>query len=241
MTSGPRAPVKVGLIGLGKVGRATLKQMQSGGGGRLGLWWAADSRCLVSRRELPSRQRRPLDCCRPRRTVRSTLESPASGAYPEHRSPVSKATGRRSTCSGPDGRPREWIILDTAASSLDVDYKIASTMIGAAGLCTASKTAWADDASCTRLLAEAEKRRTLLGLNCTTGVWVDQMEILPIVASELRTGPLTMTKRDNSSFNLFFSELSGSSSPEEALRKIEAAGTLEPDADGLNGRSGTRS
>jgi hypothetical protein len=128
----------------------------------------------------------------------------------------------------------EWVVLDTASVSSEDDYEVVRSLMGTTGICTASKTAWADFGRCSTLLRTAERQRTLLGLNCTLGVWVDQMESLPLVISEFTGGRLTVTKRDNSSFNLFFAKTHEGLSPNEVLSQLGESGHLEPGAKGLS-------
>ncbi len=130
--------------------------------------------------------------------------------------------------------PREnWVIIDTTTSSAQVGQALASNFMGCASYCTANKNPWADSNMCTKLYHEAEGTQTLLGLNCVAGVWVDQMEILPVVLRHLKSGRLTVVKRDNSSLNLFFEKVGSGMQADDAVATIAASGHLEPSADGL--------
>jgi hypothetical protein len=131
-------------------------------------------------------------------------------------------------------KPLEWIVFDATSSKQETDYEIASAAIGCLGFCTANKTPWADHRMCAELYKEAREAETCLGLNCTTGVWVDQMDIIPIVMLGFQRGRIAITKRDNSSLNTFVSKVGSGKSAETALREITKAGLLEPGAEGLS-------
>ncbi len=128
---------------------------------------------------------------------------------------------------------KNWVIIDATATDADAGRTLARTVLGCACYCTANKNPWADYDSCVKLYREAERTHTLLGLNCIAGVWVDQMEILPVVMQQLKSGRLVVTKRDNSSLNLFFEKVGCGIPAEKAMVAIAASGHLEPDLGGL--------
>jgi homoserine dehydrogenase len=122
---------------------------------------------------------------------------------------------------------RDWVMLDMSLSSAEADCQIARKLMGCIAYCTGNKALWADYELCSDLYDEARRGRTQLGLNCTTGVWVNQMEVLPIVALALKRGRVDIRKRDNSSFNSFFSKVGQGLDSGRAISEIAAAGHLE--------------
>jgi hypothetical protein len=128
----------------------------------------------------------------------------------------------------------ERIVFDTSSSRPEIDYEMARAVMGCRGLCTANKGPWADSDMCAELFREARDAETCLGLNCTTGVWVDQIDIVPLVMLGFRRGRIAITKRDNSSLNTFISKVGSGKSAESAFREVMNAGLLEPGAEGLD-------
>ncbi len=124
----------------------------------------------------------------------------------------------------------EWIIIDTTFMSAENAYKLASSLLGSLDFVTANKTAWADRGMCQKLYSTASQTRTLLGLNCTVGVWADQMEYVPLFLKILRRREGQIAKRDNSSLNLFLAKVGEGFSPKKALAAVVAGGYLEPGA-----------
>jgi hypothetical protein len=120
-----------------------------------------------------------------------------------------------------------WVILDMSQLSAEADCELVRRLLGCMAYCTGNKAPWADYQLCSDLYGEAKRRRTQLGMNCTTGVWVDQLEVLPIVVLGLKEGRVDVRKRDNSSFNSFFSKLGQGFDSDRAISEIAAAGHLE--------------
>lgn len=69
-----------------------------------------------------------------------------------------------------------------------------------------------------------------LGLNGTQGVWVDQMEYVPLFLRALSGKDGIILKRDNPSVNLFFARLGDGWTPTEAFQDVISGGFLEPGA-----------
>ena len=130
---------------------------------------------------------------------------------------------------------KNWVIIDATTLNAEAGRMLARSVLGCACYCTANKNPWADHDLCAKLYGEAEETHTLLGLNCVAGVWVDQMEILPVVMQQLKSGRLSVVKRDNSSLNLFFEKVGSGIPAEKAVAIIAARGHLEPGRDGLAG------
>jgi hypothetical protein len=128
---------------------------------------------------------------------------------------------------------KDWVIIDATTLNAESGRAMAHCVMGCACYCTANKNPWADHGLCAKLYQEAEGAHTLLGLNCVTGVWVDQMEILPVVMQQLKSGRLIVVKRDNSSLNLFFEKVGSGIQADKAVATIAARGYLEPGAVGL--------
>jgi hypothetical protein len=129
---------------------------------------------------------------------------------------------------------QDWVMFDTTFTQTKNDYAIADALMGCKAYCTANKTPWADYDSCSKLFQKAEESQTLLGLNCTVGVWLDQMEIIPVIMRNLISGRVDFLKRDNSSLNLFFTKIYSGLTVEETIRDLEASGHLDlPGANAL--------
>lgn len=214
------------------MGRSTLSHILESGKG-FPISWIADSKSIVSKEsepftpkeiktiiELKAKSRSPVYGGRDLVNVRT---DEFRGSRQELRILNSIMTTKE-----------EWIVFDTTALASIDDYELAKSMMGVAGFCTANKTSWADHILCSDLYHHAEKHETFLGLNCTTGVWVDQMESLPLVVKHFTRGHMTITKRDNSSLNTFFAMVDSSTKPDEAIKEIERAGHLEPGSKDLS-------
>jgi len=223
-----RSGLKLGVVGLGAVGMRVLSQMVHGRQD-LPIYWLADSRSVLSRESEPFTAQEIgtiVDLkARGRRLSHHTLDVP-NVRNDEFRDSRQESRILRSIMTAKE----EWVVVNTASLASVDDYEITRTMMGVAGLCTASKTSWADYGFCSDLYNRAKKSETFLGLNCTTGVWVDQMESLPLVMKYFTKGHMRITKRDNSSLNLFFAKVDSSVDPDDAMRGVEEAGHLEPGA-----------
>ena len=133
------------------------------------------------------------------------------------------------------GRNEEnWVVINSTYMKESDSFKVASLLIEKVrALITADKTAWAKREYCEKLFLKATERKTLLDLNCTVGVWNDQMDYVPLFLSKLGKREGLITKRDNSSLNLFFAEIDDGLSSKEALAKVTEGGFLEPGATDL--------
>ncbi|MGP8128234.1 MAG: hypothetical protein ACLP9D_10570 [Candidatus Bathyarchaeia archaeon] len=127
-----------------------------------------------------------------------------------------------------------WIILDTTSSKAEVGLKIAAASMGCLTYCTANKTPWATYENANQLYHEAERAKTLLGLNCTVGVWVDEMETIPILTKALKKGSIEILKRDNSSINFFLEKTYKGRSASTTFSDLASKGLLEPEATDLS-------
>lgn len=218
------------MLGLGKVGKNVLLHYARENH-RFKITWIADSR-----RVLTKRNNEPFDKKDVRKIVEIKDIASKAGDSPEYETRVSGSRVyefddftnemsiiREITC----GTLRESIVIDTTSSRPQADYEVARNLIGCLAYCTGNKAPWADYQLCLRLYQKARRCSTFLGLNCTVGVWVDQMEILPILAQALRAGGVQFLKRDNSSFNLFFAKVGSGTPPNRAMLEIGSSGHLE--------------
>jgi len=105
--------------------------------------------------------------------------------------------------------------------------------MGCLAYCCANKTQWADYDFCLELYELARREQTFLCLNCTQGVWLDQMEYLPVLLQNFEGGKLKLIKRDNPSLNLFYEKVWNNVSPLDAFSQIRKGGYLEPNASDL--------
>jgi homoserine dehydrogenase len=231
---GKPGSVRVGLLGFGNVGRKVI--LNNADRYYFSIYWIADSRNLVSKTSGHPFTKREM-----RRLVQIKDQYPGcfgekcrreiagSTIYElENAQQEAKVTAEMIT------EPREnWVIIDTTTLSAQAGRTLARNFMGCAAYCTANKNPWADHNLCTELYREAERTQTLLGLNCVAGVWVDQMEILPIVLRHLERGRLAVVKRDNSSLNLFFEKVGSGIRADDAIATITATGHMEPSSAGL--------
>ena len=217
---------------MGKVGRSTLSRALHSAKA-FPIYWVADSRSVLSSESepfTPKAIRAIIDLKAKGRSLSCHQEGLQKARLDEFLGPMQEMRILRSLLTTKE----EWLVLDSAPLPPADDYETAKAMMGVAGFCTANKTSWADHGLCSDLYSRAERAETFLGLNCTTGVWVDQMESLPLVMKYHTKGRLTITKRDNSSLNLFFARVDSSMDPGDAMKEIEKAGYLEPGAKGFS-------
>ena len=163
---------KFGVAGLGKVGRSMLSQMSHDEKG-FPIYWVADSGCVLSRGSEPFSPKE----------IRAIMDLKAKGralfsrTIPGARVDEFKDSREESRIlSSIMTTKEEWLVLNAASMAVGDDYGVTKGMMGVAGVCTASKTSWADFGLCSDLYRRAERSGTFLGLNCTAGVWLDQME-----------------------------------------------------------------
>jgi len=223
-----RSGLKFGAVGLGMVGRWVLSHTLRGGRD-FPIYWLADSESVLSRESEPftAKEIRAIMNLKAKgRSLSHHTQDAPKARIDEFRDLREELRILRSIMTAKE----EWAVFDTAPLAPAEDYEMAKAMMGVAGFCTANKTSWADHGLCSDLYRYAERSETFLGLNCTTGVWVDQMESLPLVMKYTTKGRITITKRDNSSLNLFFAKVDSSVDPDEAMKEIEKAGHLEPGA-----------
>jgi len=223
-----RSGLKFGAIGLGMVGRCVLSRALQGGRD-FPIYWLADSKSVISGESEPftAKEIRTIMGLKAKgRSLSSHMQGVPNARIDEFRGSRQESRILNSIMTTKE----EWLVFNTASVTSADDYEMAKAMMGVAGLCTANKTSWADYGSCSDLYHHAERSETFLGLNCTTGVWVDQMESLPLVMKYFTKGSITITKRDNSSLNLFFARIDSSMDPEDAMKEIETSGHLEPGA-----------
>jgi hypothetical protein len=129
------------------------------------------------------------------------------------------------------GSKHRWVVIDATSMPSEQDFLLIKSMMGCGAYCTVNKSPWTDFSKCKKLFSEAFSTGSLLGLNCTSGVWSDQLESIPLALREIRKiGQLVIEKRDNSSLNSFFSILNKGMSATSAISRVEQRGHLEPGA-----------
>jgi len=220
--------LKYGILGLGKVGINTLSHILRKWND-FPVYWVADSKSILSKESEPFTPTEIRAIIR----LKAQSRSPSFCRLNVPNARMNKFRDLRQelrTLNSIMPKKEEWTIFDTTTLASTDDYKLAKAMMGIAGFCTANKTLCADFRLCSALYHQAETCQTFLGLNCTTGVWADQMESVPLVMKHLSEGRVTITKRDNSSLNTFFSLVDSFANPDEAIKEIERAGHLEPGA-----------
>jgi len=224
---------KLGLLGLGKVGLNVLTQNAKQA--LFNICWIADSKNFLSRPDLsPFSANEQIRIARSKQKIQGNEQEQIT-KIPRLEINKIKDTRDEAVIIKEKIRndPKQWIILDASSTKLEVEIQVVESVLGCLAYCTCNKTVWSDYESCSKFYDDSLKTQTLLGLNCTTGVWVNQMDILPIVAKAYRGGKLKISKRDNSSFNLFFDSIEKLNSVERAISKLERGGYLEPGAVGL--------
>ena len=228
--------VTAGLLGLGKVGKNVLLQY-SREDHHFRISWVADSKRILTKR-----QRTPFSKTEAEKIleIRDVAKEQSQEreyekriygcrvhSFEDHATEISIIHELMSETL------QTTIILDATSSGAHENYGVAKNVMGCLAYCTGNKMPWADYELCSLLYREARRRATLLGLNCTLGVWVDQMEVLPILTRALKSGSVEFLKRDNSSFNFFFAKVGSGMAVDRAIAQIGASGHLEkigPDA-----------
>lgn len=216
---------RFGLLGLGNLGRNVLLQVVERTD-RFPLYWVADSSRIISRKD--GKKLTASDVAkitRAKRGKKGLGGLPASFAATDFEGAKEEA---RILSEIIQPALDEWVVFDTTYLDARSAYGLASELMGALAICTANKTAWADPPMCRDLFSRARKQKTFLGLNCTQGVWIDQMEYVPVAASRLSTRTVHILKRDNSSLNFLFSRASEGLSPGQIYQALTDGGYLEP-------------
>ncbi len=216
--------VQFGLLGLGQVGRNIIRQH-----GSLGFHWVSDSKGVWRRTDgLPLRQ---IDLIHIMKSKNSTLPNTVRNVNYDNFDNLAKQTDLLQSIIGE--RRDRWIIIDSTYTDAKSAFEISSTIMGCIAYCCANKTQWANYEFCRQLYERAGQEQTLLCLNCAQGVWLDQMEYLPVLLENFQSGKLNIVKRDNSSLNLFYQKIWKKISPANAFSQISRQGYLEPNASDL--------
>ena len=217
--------IQFGLLGLGQVGRNIIRQY-----GSLGIHWVSDSKGIWRRADgLSLRQ---IDLTRIMKSKKSMLpkDTFANVTYKEFDN-LTKQTDLLQSIIGE--RRDRWVVIDSTYTDAKSAFEICSTTMGCLAYCCANKTQWANYEFCRQLYERARREQTLLCLNCTQGVWLDQMEYLPVLLENFESGKLNLVKRDNPSLNLFYEKIWKRVSPANAFSQIDKQGYLEPNASNL--------
>lgn len=216
---------RYGLLGLGNLGGNVLRQV-SQRKDDFPLYWVADSSRVVHRRDGERLSASDIAKIIRAKGGLQGLDGLAATFV------VTRFSGAReeSRVLGELIEPArvEWVVLDTSYLDAHGAQTLASGFMGVLAICTANKTAWSDPSTCANLFSRAQKHNTFLGLNCTQGVGIDQMEYIPVAAARLGRKTIRVQKRDNSSLNLLFSRTSEGLSPDRIFRALSDGGYLEP-------------
>jgi homoserine dehydrogenase len=234
-TSQKRLQPKLGVLGLGSVGRKVVEYICSNPTTNFKVRWIADSSKLFGRKDGKALDRLDLKWILKSKSHGSKNNSDLS------RMPASLKSTNFQTLREEisliqeevSSAPKDWMIIDSTHMDAASCYKISSSVMGVSALITANKTAWANRKYCRKLFSLATEVKTLLSLNCTLGVWADQLEYVPLLDSILGPRKGVVIKRDNSSLNLFFASVGDGLPAKEALAKVAAGGYLEPGATDL--------
>ena len=217
--------VQFGLLGLGQVGRNIIRQY-----GSLGFNWVSDSKGIWRGKDrLPLRE---IDLTHIMESKKSMLskDSVRNVTYKE----FDNLTNQTNLLQSIIGERRDrWVIIDSTYTDAKSAFKLCSATMGCLAYCCANKTQWANYEFCRQLYERARQEQTLLCLNCTQGVWLDQMEYLPALLENFESGKLNLVKRDNPSLNLFYEKTWKKISPSYAFFQIGKQGYLEPNASDL--------
>lgn len=223
------------LMGAGNVGTGLLEILLKKSPPLLDIRLLCDSRAVYRRRDSNSLTRKNLQSLlRMKKSSRSEIgERDSSIEILEFSSPKQETGLLLDEIKRSD---ENWIVIDSTYSEASDGFEIASALLNvpSTSLVTANKTAWADRDLCVKLYSLARDSRCLLGLNCILGVWVDQMEYIPLFLRMLKADEMGLiSKRDNSSLNLFFTRLNQGLSPSRAFFDVKKGGYLEPGAQNL--------
>jgi len=214
---------------LGSVGRKVVEDICSNPPTHFELWWITDSSKLYARNDGKAFNRSDINWIL-KSKARGSKNSAHPSAPPSLK--LTKFQSLRDEISLLEeeigSEPKNWMIIDSTHMDAAGCYKISSRLMGVSALITANKTGWANRRYCSRLFSLATESKTLLSLNCTLGVWADQLEYVPLLDSILGRREGVVVKRDNSSLNLFFASVGGGLSAKEALARVVAGGYLEP-------------
>lgn len=228
--SGPSKLASVGLLGMGAVGSNVLQIFLDNSSHKgLDLKWVASSRFLFKRSDGKNLSAKNIRWLLRSRKIPDSRPEDVLQVLPFDN------VGEEIRVLKQEIEPQSnWIVIDSTYVREGDSYDITSNLLGRVNaLISANKTAWANRKFCERLYLQAAKENTLLGLNCTVGVWNDQLDYVPLFLSVLDEGEGLVTKRDNSSLNLFFAKIEDGLSPERALADVAAGGYLEPGATSL--------
>ena len=224
--------VQVGLLGLGSVGRKVLEIFYAKPSEQLELMWTADSKRFFRRKDGEAFTRKNLRAILQMKENESEAEMKQTVRDDSIEIVNFSNTSQEVSLVKDEIADGKWIAIDSTYSKADTAYEIATRLFDSSifSFITASKTAWANHDMCLKLYSKARETKTFLGLNCTLGVWVDQMEYLPLFLKLLGREKGLIAKRDNSSLNLFFTRLNQGWSPKKAFENVVAGGYLEPGA-----------
>lgn len=227
---------KLGVLGFGGVAKEVLLQSIRRDW-PFKLYWVADSKRFVATRSGRAFKKREVhQLIEIRRKSQFKFEEQCrkkiSGCV-AHRFEDSSSEAAI-LCSLTSDSRHDWIIIDATSSKGEVAHKVALVSMGCLSYCAANKTPWATYESSKELFDQAEHTKTLLGLNCTVGAWVNEMEILPPITNALKHGSITVLKRDNSCLNFFFRKTYKGRSAAAAFSDLADKGLLEPNATDLS-------
>jgi len=213
-----RRELNYGLIGLGKVGKNVLRFA-----GGINFDWVVDSRRLWhSGNDKPLSQRDVVDLLKfKQKSTRLVTEE------------FHNAREERKLIESYMPEKDKWIVIDASHAGADLFQEVSEGLMGCYAYCCANKALWTNFALCKQIYDLAVENRTYLCLNCIQGVWVDQMEYVPLLAQNLESGRVLITKRDNSSLNLFFTRVGHGVPASEAFSELGDQGYLEPNATDL--------
>jgi len=213
-----RRELNYGLIGLGKVGTNVLRFARG-----IKFDWVVDSRRLWrSENDKPLYQRDVVDLLKfKQKSTRLVTEE------------FHNAREERKLIESYMPEKDKWIVIDASHAGADVSQEVSEGLMGCYAYCCANKALWTNFALCKRIYDLAVENRTYLCLNCIQGVWVDQMEYVPLLAQNLESGRVLITKRDNSSLNLFFTRIGHGVPASDAFSELGDQGYLEPSATDL--------
>ena len=220
-----RSALRFGLLGLGQVGRNIIRRH-----GSLGFNWICDSEGIWRRSDGASLRTNDLTRIMDSKISKQPKHVIPKLKYDKFDSLAEQTNLLQSTIAEPKNR---WIIIDSTYVNAKSAFEICRTTMGCLAYCGANKTHWAEYNFCKELYEEADRENTFLCLNCVQGVWLDQMEYLPVLLDNFESGRLTLLKRDNPSLNLFYEKIWKKIAPSQAFYEIGKQGYLEPSASDL--------
>ena len=153
MRTNQRLQPKLGVLGLGSVGRKVVENICSNPPTNLEVRWIADSTRLFERNDGKVLARSDLKWILKSKTYGSANNSDLSRVPASLKLTNFQTLREEISLIGEEisDEPKDWIIIDSTHMDAADCYKISSSVMGVSSLVTANKTAWANRNYCSKL------------------------------------------------------------------------------------------